>query len=450
MRHLRHILNLLSPHVVAGSMCACGATNTGNPGPVDDGLGAPEGIAQVRSALERAVTPEVSAAELEQFGESSRDFAFDLYGQAALAEGNVFVSPYSVQVALGMLYAGARGQTRIETASALHFELPEPALHAAFNATDRALQGRKDELAGNEYLQEPGAVPSTGDILLRVVNAAFGRRGTEFQPSYLDVLAQHYGTGMFAADFVNAPERERVAINDWVAGNTNDRILDLLPLGSIDPSVVFVLVNTIYFKGSWLDPFDAANTRPETFHAPGGDASVQMMNGFAETYAEGDGYQALELPYIAPALRMLFILPAEGRFAEIESGLNREVVDSMRGELSRWSVTLKVPKFSFQSSFELSAAMQALGMQQAFQMGAADLSGIAGAPGDIFVSEIFHQTFVAVDEEGTEASAATAVIGRDVSAPPPADFFLDRPFLFLIYDEPTGQILFVGRVQDPG
>src|SRR5690606_13824645 len=235
----------------------------------------------------------------------------------------------------------------------------------------------------------------------------------------------------------------------WVEENTNQRIVDLLPPNSIDESVALVLVNTIYFKGSWLDEFDPANTRDEVFHAPGGDVTVAMMNGYAEQYTEGDGYQALELPYIAPAVRMLFILPQAGRFEEIESGLDRAFFDQVRAAVSRWSVTLKVPKFSFETSFGLTSALQAMGVQQLFQPGVADLSGIAGGPGDLYVSDTFHSTFVAVDEQGTEAAAATAVVTSGTSAPPPADFFLDRPFLFAIVDDPTGQVLFVGRVMQP-
>jgi serpin B len=220
-------------------------------------------------------------------------------------------------------------------------------------------------------------------------------------------------------------------------------------LGSIDASVVLVLANAIYFKGSWLQPFNAANTVEEAFHAPSGDVTVPMMNGFAEQYMAGDGYQALELPYIAPAVRMLFVLPAEGRFDEIEGALDRSRIDQIRQGLARYSVRLKLPKFSFESGFELTPALRALGMELAFQAGSADLSGIAGDPGSLYVSAVLHKAFVAVDEQGTEAAAATAVITSAVSAPPPADFFLDRPFIFLVYDEPTGQILFVGRVMDP-
>ena len=444
MSALRHIVSLVLLLGSGSAWLACTATNTGNPH-TDDPLGTgPKGIALVRSALEREQIPAVPDADLATFATGSTDFAFDLYAQAVSGEDNTFISPYSVRAALGMLYAGARGETKSEMASALHFDLPEPTLHAAMNATDLSLALRSEQLVPGEGEER------SGDLLLRPVNAAFGRKGLMFQEPFLDVLAQHYGTGMFAADFAGNPERERMAINQWVEEQTNDRIVDLLPTGSIDPTVALVLVNSIYFKGSWLAQFNAANTARETFHGTRGDVSVPMMNETRPMgYTEGAGYSALELFYIAPALRMLLILPDEGSFASVEASLGRELFDEIRTGFSDRIVTLKVPKFSFRSSLGLVPVMRALGMNQAFDAGMADLSGIAGAPGDLVVSDIFHQAFIAVDEEGTEAAAATAVVAVPVSAPPPANFFLDRPFIFVIYDEPTGQILFLGRLMAP-
>jgi serpin B len=333
--------------------------------------------------------------------------------------------------------------------SALHFDLPEPELHAAFNATDLALSGRPNELAGDRGAGS-GEPKSTGDGLqLNVVNGAFVRRGAELYHPYLDVLAQNYDTGMFVADFAADPDASRKSINDWVLEQTHDRIEELLPEGSITPDVLLVLVNAIYFKASWLTPFDAGRTVPATFHGKGGEVEVQMMHGFAERYAEGDGWQALALPYISPDVNMLFVLPADGRFDEIESGLDRAFVDRIRTTLSERSVDTQVPRFRFESEVKLGPVLQALGMKLAFAAGQADLSGIIGKPGDVFVDDVYHKAFVAVDEQGTEAAAATAIVTKTTSAPQPATFVADRPFLFLIYDDPTGQILFVGRLTDP-
>lgn len=434
-------VNVAMRVAMAMALVACGtqaATNTGNPN--GDGS-APDGIELVRSKLARDSAPAVPEQDLAAFGDSSRDFALDLYGQVKDADGNLFLSPYSIATALGMLYAGAKGQTKSEMMSALHFDLPEPELHAAFNATDLALSGRANELVNED---------SSGDgMQLNVVNAAFGNRDAEFRAPFLDVLAQNYDTGIFATDFNGDPEGSRNAINDWVLEQTQDRIKNVVPDHAFDVPPVLVLVNAIYFKASWLDPFDPARTEGATFHGRLGDVQVQMMHGFAEQYAEGDGYQALALPYISPAVRMLFILPAQGRFEEIEAGMQREFVDSVRQALSTHSVDLKVPRFRVEAETNVQPALQALGLDLAFDPSAADLSAITGAPGDIYLSAIYHKAFVALDEQGTEAAAATALVVSGTSAPPPATFVLDRPFLFLIYDDPTGQILFVGRLSDP-
>lgn len=435
-------------------LAGCGATNTGNPSePNDPMVDAPEGIELLKSALTREEAPELAATEREQVGQDSRDFALALYAQAANAEGNAFISPYSVSIALAMTYAGAAGQTKAEMMSALHFGLPEPALHAAWNSIDRELEGRGDELAGSQG-SDPSEPQSSGDGLkLEVTNAAFVQRGFMPNQPFLDTLALHYGAGIYAADFATDAEAARLAINDWTAERTNDRIMDLLQPHSLDAAVL-VLLNAIYFKASWLTPFDPSLTMPAPFHAPSGDVMVEMMHGSAEMYAVGDGYQALELPYISPSVQMFFILPDEGRFDEIEAGLDRAFFDRVHGELSsNYEVDLKLPRFTIDgASVSLAEALQALGMQLAFT-GGADLSGIAGAPGDLFVSDVIHQAFVTLDETGTEAAAATAVIFRPTSAPPPktpVTLVFDRPFLFAIYDQPTGQILFVGRLRDPG
>jgi serpin B len=424
-------------------LVACNATNTGNP-EIDN---APQGVELVRSKAKRAPNPKVSAAEQERLGSGVRDFTFDLYSQLKTDQGNLFYSPYSIAVAVAMTYAGSKGATKAEMGNALHFELSEPTLHVAFNATNSALEGRAHQLAG-ESDPASGTSASTGDgFQLRLVNAAFGSKGTQFVDDYLDLLALDYGAGMFRADFAAQPDKVREAINAWIAAQTLQRIQNVLPDGSIGADVSLVPVNAIYFKASWLDPFDAARTEPATFHARLGDASVQMMHGGANSYLRRDGYQALELPYISPDVRMLFILPDTGNFEAVEARLDRALFDDVRAKLARYTVDLKVPRFSFEMSVSLKQPLRALGVKLAFDD--ADLSGIAGMPGELFIDDIYHKAFVAVDEQGTEAAAATAVVARKVSAPPPAEFILDRPFMFFVYDQPTGQILFAGRLVDP-
>jgi len=429
---------------IAASLAACNAgstaTNTGNPGTDDPSL--PDTIELIRSPLARDEAPDLQAAQLASFGDSSRDFALSLYAEVKAEEGNLFVSPYSISTALAMLYAGTLGETKSEMTSALHFDLPEPALHAAFNATDLALQMRKDEIAGDE--------PASGDGLqLSLANALFARAGQTFKEPYLDVLAEHYGTGVFATDF-NASEVARKAINDWVLDKTEDRIDELLPMDSITPNVVFVLANAIYFKASWLEPFDPADTAKATFHADAGDVEVDMMHASQLLYyASGDGYQAVAIPYVSPSVRMLIVMPDEGRFEEIESNLDRASFDSIYNELREHDVQLQVPKFSYEAELELKPVLESLGMELAFVEDQADLSGITGQPGEVWVDEVYHKAFVALDEQGTEAAASTAVVAIGDAAHPPATFIADRPFLFMIYDDPTGQILFIGRLLNP-
>jgi serpin B len=428
------------------ALSACGATNTGNPsggGAPGDG-DAPAGVELLRSSLEREQSPAVSPAELTQAGQDSRDFALAMYAQSASgSDGDVFISPYSISVALAMTYAGARAETRSEMMSALHFGLPEPQLHAAWNATGRALESRADQLVSEE---------STGEGLqLDITNAVFMLQGFRPLEPFLDTLAQHYGAGIYAAK--GDPEKIRVSINDWTAERTHDRIQDLLPPMSLDAAVL-VLLNAIYFKASWLTPFDVAATRPGTFHAPTGDVMADMMHASVEQYAEGDGYQAVTLPYISPDVEMFVILPADGRLAEVEAGFDRAFFDRVHSELSGgYEVDLTFPRFTIDGeTVSLTGALQALGMHHAFGEGGADLSGIGGDPGDLFISGVFHQAFIAVDEKGTEAAAATAVVVSVTSAPPPktpVSVVVDRPCLFAIYDKPTGQILFVGRLTDP-
>jgi serpin B len=427
---------------LCGLLAACTVGNTGNPN--TDSNSHPEGIALLRSQLMRDPTPAVSGEQLATFSRDQRAFAFDMYGQLAAGDSNLFFSPYSIATALAMTYAGAEGATKEEMASALHFSLPEPALHAAFNALDLALESRVKDVGETDQ-----GKPTPGDgFQLSTNNAIFAQKGEDVHSAFLDVLAQNYDAGLFIAGFASEPERERMSINQWVSDRTEQRIRELLPRSSIDADTVMVLTNTIYFKGSWQTKFDPAETKPATFHAPSGDATVQMMHNAASgEYARGTGYQAVALPYLSRSVRMLLILPDEGQLAAVEGRLKQGLFDEARAALLEHLVDLHLPRFSFRAALELPNALKALGMKLAF--GAADFSGIAGPPGELFIDNVYHQAFVAVDEQGTEAAAATAVVVTDESAPEQAEVTFDRPFLFFIYDDPTQQILFAGRLNTP-
>jgi serpin B len=368
----------------------------------------------------------------------------DLYRVLTEAQGegaNLFYSPYSISVALAMTYAGAEGGTEREMAEALHFTLPEAQLHPAFNALALALAARGEGAEGQD----------DGGFRLHVVNALWGQRGYEFLQAFLDTLAKHYGAGLRLLDFKTAPEEARVTINDWVSEQTEGKIEDLIPPGAIDPLTRLVLTNAIYFNAAWAAPFKAERTEDGAFHRLDGEqVTVPMMHQTASFgYAEGRGYQAVELPYDGHELSMVILLPDAGRFMEVEGALDAQTIPGVFDALRERRVALTMPKFKVESSFSLVDALKALGMPSAFS-DTADFSGMDGTR-DLFITDVLHKAFVDVDEEGTEAAAATAVIVglKAVMPEEPMEMVVDRPFIFLIRDIKTGTVLFVGRVMDP-
>ncbi|MFN7147678.1 MAG: serpin family protein, partial [Myxococcota bacterium] len=343
-------------------------------------------------------------------------------------------------VALAMTYAGAEGETEAEMADALGFTLPEATTHAAFNALDLALDSRADVPADEE-----------GDgFALSIVNQAFGQTGYPFEAPFLDVLATQYGAAVYLLDFSSDPDGSRTAINGWVEDVTNDRIVDLLPEGSITDLTRLVLANAIYFKASWSVPFDPAATTDADFHLLDGTAvSVPTMHGNLETScASGPGWTAATLPYVGNALDMVLLVPDAGAFETVEAALDGAALDAALGALGGCDLQVSMPKLTFKTNASLVPPLQALGMEAAFDSNRADFSGMSTAS-DLFVTGVFHQAFVAIDEKGTEAAAATAVVISDESAPLPVTLDVDRPFLFAIRDRPTGAVLFLGRVVDP-
>jgi serpin B len=415
---------------------ACNGTSTGNP--MGETQKPPKGATLVKSNLSRETDPQVSAAETATLAQGNRAFAFDLYRTLSQPGKNLFFSPFSVSAALAMTYAGARENTETEMRTTLHFELGQSLVHPAFNATLQALDRRAMELSHDSK--------GTG-FELRVVNQAWGAQGYPFLPTYLDVLATNYGAGLFTVHFADS-EATRTLINDWVKDQTEQRIKDLLPSGALTGDTRLVLTNAIYFKANWLQQFKVANTQDGPFHAAGTERTVSMMHQTLDTdYAEGDGYQAVALPYLSPTVKMLLILPSEGTFDDFVNGLDDAAFTSIRASLRESTVTLALPKFQFESENKLKGALTSLGMPSAF--GNADFSGIAGGIEQLYIDEVYHKAFVAVDEEGTEAAAATAVVVTRESAKPLANLSLDRPFVFAVYDEPTGELLFLGSLADP-
>ena len=397
----------------------------------------------VRSDIERASSPNVSDADLEELVAGNNVFAQDLYQSWREQEGNLFYSPYSISVALAMTCAGARGETAKQMAETLHFLLSQTDLHPALNALDLELARRAEDAGSGE---DEG-------FQLSIANSLWGQVGYEFLPAFLDLLAENYGAGLRLTDFSKDPDGSRVIINEWISEQTRERIKDLIPEGAINPLTRLVLANAIYFKASWLHQFDASRTRDGAFHLlNGGRVDVPMMS-LSEPpsllYARGKEYQAVELPYVGDKVAMTIIVPDAGGFEEFEGALDTDRIEAILAGMEREKVALRMPKFSFESSFSMAATLAAMGMPDAFSVADADFSGMDGTR-NLYIQGVFHKAFVAVDEAGTEAAAATAVVvGLKAAMPSGIELTIDRPFIFLIRDTVTGSTLFVGRVVNP-
>ena len=394
----------------------------------------------IQSEKPRVTSPDVSGADLATLVEGNSAFAFNLYQALREGDGNLFYSPYSISLALAMTYAGAQGETAQQMADTLQFVLPQNRLHPAFNDLDLELARRGE-----------GAEGKDGEgFRLNIVNAIWGQKDYEFLSDFLDLLAENYGAGLRVLDFASAPEESRITINNWVSDQTEGRIEDLIPQGLIDALTRLVLTNAIYFNAAWQYPFEEDMTEDGPFYLlDGGEVTVPMMRQTELLgYAEGDGYQAVELPYDGGELSMIILLPQAGQFETFEGSLDAQQVDEIIGRLEHRQVTLAMPRFEFESSFGLREALVAMGMPVAFS-GDADFSGMTGNR-DLFIAEVIHKAFVSVDEAGTEAAAATAVV-MPTSMPPDEiiEVTVNRPFVFLIHDIETGAILFIGRVVNP-
>ncbi len=429
---MRNIFVALVVIVAAVAVAGCGGTNL------------PADAQEVKSELSRNMTP--AADGVADLTQGIRTFGFDIYHELVAANDgkNIFLSPHSVAIALAMAYAGAKGDTAAQMKVMMGFTGDDAATHEAFNAMDLDLDKR-----GTEQLK----VDEDGDPFeLSVVNQAWGRIGFNFLEAYLDVLALNYGAGLYLLDFTDDPDGSRLTINDWVADQTHDRILDLLPAGSISPATALVLTNVIYFKASWLDKFDVANTVDAQFNRlDGTKVDVKMMHKYDELlHGTGDGYEFLRVPYVGENVEMILVLPNPGQFTEVEAAMDGAAFDAMLAASESAQGNLALPRFTFGFESSLNDSLMALGMTDAFTSGVADFSGIDDRPGNLFISLVQHKSFVAVDEKGTEAAAATAVVIDEGTAVLDSfDMTFDRPFLFAIYDRPTGAILFLGRVMDP-
>ena len=404
----------------------------------------PRGGEVAASNLPRVTDPDAAPAELYELVAGDNAFAFDLYQAVRTSDGNLFYSPYSISLALAMTYAGARGETASQMADVLHYSLPNDRLHSAFNALDLDLARRPEQAADVDKDQR---------FELNIVNSIWGQKGWPFLSEFLDLLALNYGAGMRLVDYMNAPEEARLAINDWVSEQTKARIKDLVPQGLITPDTTLVLVNAIYFKAAWQYEFDSSQTKDGPFTLLDGSqvsAPLMSLDHLASLgYASSDGWQAVTLPYKGGMTEMVIIVPDEGWFTEFEASLSADRFDEILAGMEPKMVALTMPKFSFTSSYQLKDVLSGMSMPLAFDDEQADLSGIDGRR-DLFIRDVVHKAFVAVDEAGTEAAASTAVIiAPTAMLMPDVELTIDRPFFFVIRDVPTDSILFVGRVVDP-
>lgn len=393
----------------------------------------------LQSGIARETSPDVAESELQELVEGNTAFALDLYQElrGQDREGNLFFSPYSISLALAMAYGGARGETERQMAAALHFTLAQERLHPAFNALDLAVTSRSEQEG----------------IELNLANAFWGQLGHPFLQSYIDLLSRNYGAEIRLLDFQGTPDACREHINAWVSEKTQGKIEDLLPPGSIDPLTTLVLTNAVYFKGTWRWKFDPRLTEEGTFYLlDGSQVTVPMMEHeevrlpYAEGRIDGLRYQAVELPYKGEELAMVILLPELEKFEQFEQALTAERLGGILNELLPREVHLTMPKFSFTSGFSLKDVLSQLGMPAAFSPDEADFSGMDGQR-DLWIDEVYRKAFVKVNEEGTEAAAATGNVVRVTAVPIPVQ--VDHPFIFLIRDRATGAILFLGRVLNP-
>jgi serpin B len=349
------------------------------------------------------------------------------------------ISPASIALALGMARAGAAGDTAAEMDAVLH-EVASDENANLLNSLDAALA----ELNGT-FEDDNG---DRHEVALRIANASFAQHDVAWQPAYLDALASRFGAGLQLVDYIANPEASREAINGWVSDETEERIPDLLAPGSIDVDTRLVLVNAIYLKAPWLAPFQEEATTDDTFTtADGATVEVPMMRATESMrYGTADGWQAVELPYIGDGLAMMFIVPDD--LAAIEASLDDDVFGEIVAALQPGTVELSMPRFSIETETTLKPLLSELGMPTAFT-DRADFSPMTREVA-LAISEVVHQANIDVDESGTEAAAATAVIMRATSAPAvDLTLSIDRPFLFALRDTGTGAVLFLGRVTDP-
>jgi serpin B len=392
----------------------------------------PPSAERLESPLSRRPTDDVPLAQRQKLVRSINDFGASLYHLLAESnDDNLLLSPLNIAQTLAMVYAGARGRTEREMAKALSVNLPQRKYHRAFNALDASLR------------EESPAVR------LQRLTSTWLQKDYPVVDSYLDLLAEEYGAPLYQVDFRATPELIRQDINQWVADSTSDRITDLLPPGNIDCDTRLVVTDVLTFQADWATPFDLAQTRPAPFQgADGSSAMVDMMNVRTRLpYAHGPWGEAVQLPYAGGQWSLVAVLPPE-ESARRERSLGQEWLEEIDGALREQTVALGFPRFTTGLSVDLKPLLQELGMVQAFDIQAADFTGIDESR-MLFLDATRTQAFMTVNEEGTEVAAGTAAVFAEKSASLPREVRFNRPFLFAIRHRTTGVVLLLGRISMP-
>ena len=346
---------------------------------------------------------------------ATNEVGVDLYRKLATGDENLCLSPYSIENALAMTFAGADGQTREEMARVLHFSTNDDALHGSFGALQQQLEDMSAQSAKRLAESKKLGGPQQ-PIIITIANRLFAQKGYEFRETFLALVKERYGAPLEPLDFGKDAAGATQRINAWVLEQTRNRIRDLIPPGALDASTRLALVNAIYLKAPWAKPFAKGSTTPQPFHVRGGEAvNVPTMHGLSYCgYAKRDGFTAVSLPYNDRELQFLILLPDDAKGLP---ALEKKITATMLAgcaKLEMQEVNLHLPKFKFEPpTMNLGATLQGLGMQTAFDQprGSANFDRLAPRKPDdyLYISAVFHKTFIAVDEEGTEAAAATAV-----------------------------------------
>ncbi len=448
------LLLALSLGLVAGGFTAC--SNSDNQSNNNQGQENSDLKVQVKKSKLSRAESNIAKAQLDAFVKGQYDLNFDLIRKSAeqIEDKNAMISTFSIQMALAMTWAGANGETASEMASTLHFD---ENTHAALNKLDARIRSKNKP----EYSKDmgDGMVEKKDAVEIKTTNDLyFSTDKFSWSDAWLDVLAENYGAGLKEISFAADPEGARKYINDEISANTHDRIKDLLPEGSINENTHSVITNAIYFKAPWGPEVNKAEDKLEFHKLDGASVAADYLtlSGLLEYTADSENlYQAVSVPLRDNDFKVMFILPAEGKFNEVQAALNSDMIASIFAGFADYAqVEMKFPSYTFETSLSLKAPLEALGMNKAFS-GDADFSKMTNEPNALFISEIFHKSFIGMDEHGVEAAAATAVVMAE-NAMPSQDVVkldLDRPYFFVIYESdqesPTNTPLFVGRVMDP-